>query len=34
MAVLKKVYVNEYKYFKEEYCSPKVANIKDTAKIT
>jgi hypothetical protein len=34
MAVLKKAYVNEFKRFKEGYCSPKVANVKGAAKIT
>ncbi len=34
MAVLGKAYVNEFKHFKEGYCSPKVANVKGTAKIT
>jgi hypothetical protein len=34
MTVLEKVYVNEFKCFKEGYCSLKVVNVKDTAKIT
>jgi hypothetical protein len=34
MAVLKKAYVNKFTHFKEGYCSSKVANIKDAAKIT
>jgi hypothetical protein len=34
MAILRKVYVNKFKCFKEGYHSLKVANIKSTAKIT
>jgi hypothetical protein len=34
MAVLRKIYVNEFKCFKEGYCSLKVANIKGATKMT